>query len=92
MSCEADNFTESSDDHDDFIKCDQLELTERAVYILVMFLFSVAAVPIVSLDMANSTFIQVNEINLFTNEHAKLPLKLRNLYFEPLFATSLQDL
>ena len=62
MSCEADNFTESSDDHDDFIKCDQLELTERAVYILVMFLFSVAAVPIVSLDMANSTFIQVSEI------------------------------
>ena len=61
MSCEADNFTESSDDHDDFIKCDQLELTERAVYILVMFLFSVAAVPIVSLDMANSTFIQVNQ-------------------------------
>ena len=63
MSCEADNFTENSDDHDDFIKCDQLELTERAVYILVMFLFSVAAVPIVSLDMANSTFIQVNEMN-----------------------------
>jgi len=58
MSCEADNFTESSDNHDDFIKCDQLELTERAVYILVMFVFSLAAVPIVSLDMANSTFIQ----------------------------------
>ena len=63
MSCEADNFTESSDNHDDFIKCDQLELTERAVYILVMFIFSLAAVPIVSLDMANSTFIQVSKIN-----------------------------
>ena len=58
MNCEASNFTESSDDRDDLIPCGEMELTERAVYILVMFVFSLLAVPVVSLDMANSTLIQ----------------------------------
>ena len=34
MSCESSNFTESSDDQDDFISCGELNITERAVYIL----------------------------------------------------------